>query len=110
MSLPLPEAELRGLIRDVLRELVRDEVARAFADLRLAPAQPESSARTSAPARPRALNAGKQRGVVTERTVDAAARAGETVIVLARGAVATPLAKDRARRLGIRLEKDNEEN
>ena len=70
MSLPLPESELRGLIREVLRELVRDEVARALADL----------------------------------------QAGDTVIVLGRGAVATPLAKDRARRLGIRIEKDNEEN
>ena len=47
---------------------------------------------------------------MTERTVDAAGRAGDTVIVLGRGAVATPLAKDRARRLGIRIEKDNEEN
>ncbi|MBP6996889.1 MAG: hypothetical protein KBB39_12190 [Phycicoccus sp.] len=109
MSLPLPESELRGLIREVLRELVRDEVARALADLRPA-AGAARSAPTRAPARAATLRQSPRGGVVTERTVDAAGRAGDTVIVLGRGAVATPLAKDRARRLGIRIEKDNEEN
>ena len=42
-------------------------------------------------------------GVVTEKTIDR--HAGGGVLVLAAGAVLTPLARDRARKLGLRIER-----
>jgi hypothetical protein len=46
-----------------------------------------------------------ERGAVTERTVVKAA-AESTRLVLGRGAVLTPLAKDKARSLGVEIEKE----
>jgi hypothetical protein len=46
-----------------------------------------------------------ERGALTERMVEDAAASGARV-VLARRAVATPLARDRARRLGVEIEKE----
>ena len=46
-----------------------------------------------------------ERGAVTEAVVAAAARAGER-LVLGRGAVLTPLARDRARASGVPIEKE----
>jgi hypothetical protein len=46
-----------------------------------------------------------ERGAVTERMVRDAARAGER-LVLGRGAVLTPLARDRARASGVEIEKE----
>jgi hypothetical protein len=46
-----------------------------------------------------------ERGAVTERVIDQAARAGER-LVLGRGAVLTPLARDRARAAGVEIEKE----
>ena len=46
-----------------------------------------------------------ERGAVTERVVNAAAQAGER-LVLGRGAVLTPLARDRARASGVPIEKE----
>ncbi len=46
-----------------------------------------------------------ERGAVTERLVDQAARAGER-LVLGRSAVLTPLARDRARSSGVEIEKE----
>ncbi len=46
-----------------------------------------------------------ERGAVTEAVVNAAARAGER-LVLGRGAVLTPLARDRARASGVQIEKE----
>ncbi len=46
-----------------------------------------------------------ERGAVTERLVDQAAQAGER-LVLGRGAVLTPLARDRARSSGVEIEKE----
>jgi hypothetical protein len=46
-----------------------------------------------------------ERGAVTEAVVKAAARAGER-LVLGRGAVLTPLARDRARASGVPIEKE----
>lgn len=43
-------------------------------------------------------------GVITERTIDRVAAAG--VLVLAPDAVLTPLARDRARRLGLKIERN----
>ena len=46
-----------------------------------------------------------ERGAVTEAVINAAARAGER-LVLGRGAVLTPLARDRARASGVQIEKE----
>jgi hypothetical protein len=46
-----------------------------------------------------------ERGAVTEAVVSQAARAGER-LVLGRGAVLTPLARDRARASGVEIEKE----
>jgi len=46
-----------------------------------------------------------ERGAVTEAAVRAAARAGQR-LVLGRGAVLTPLARDRARASGVQIEKE----
>jgi hypothetical protein len=46
-----------------------------------------------------------ERGAVTEAVVTSAARAGER-LVLGRGAVLTPLARDRARASGVPIEKE----
>lgn len=47
-----------------------------------------------------------ERGAVTERRVVAAADAGERLL-LARGAVLTPLAREKARSLGVHVEKEH---
>jgi len=46
-----------------------------------------------------------ERGAVTEAVINQAARAGER-LVLGRGAVLTPLARDRARASGVQIEKE----
>ena len=46
-----------------------------------------------------------ERGAVTEAVIIQAARAGQR-LVLGRGAVLTPLARDRARASGVRIEKE----
>ena len=46
-----------------------------------------------------------EHGAVTEAVIKAAARAGER-LVLGRGAVLTPLARDRARASGVQIEKE----
>jgi hypothetical protein len=46
-----------------------------------------------------------ERGAVTEAVVNQAARAGQR-LVLGRGAVLTPLARDRARASGVQIEKE----
>ena len=46
-----------------------------------------------------------ERGAVTEAVIAAAARAGER-LVLGRGAMLTPLARDRARASGVQIEKE----
>lgn len=46
-----------------------------------------------------------ERGAVTEAVVSQAARAGQR-LVLGRGAVLTPLARDRARASGVQIEKE----
>ncbi|WP_068257416.1 hypothetical protein [Janibacter corallicola] len=48
-----------------------------------------------------------ERGAVTERTVADAAASGQHLL-LARAAVLTPLARDKARTLGVRIEKERQ--
>jgi hypothetical protein len=74
----------------------------------LAPAASASKNGTLAPAGPPAATAVIRRvekGAVTERAVIAAAKAGHR-LVLGPGAVLTPLARDKARALGVPVEKE----
>ncbi len=71
-----------------------------------APAEPETAAATTVTAAPAAGPVRRiERGAVTEAVINQAARAGER-LVLGRGAVLTPLARDRARASGVRIEKE----
>lgn len=125
--------ELRALVREVIRDLLpnglpntetvslsTDEDLAAFVHrllnldmdeceeirsgrkrFRLAagPVHEEERAGESAPVRR------IERGAVTESMVNQAARAGERLL-LGRGAVLTPLARDRARASGVPVEKE----
>jgi hypothetical protein len=83
------------LLRDIVREVVREVVR----ELQAAPA-------AAAGAPPPAGSAPRiERGAVTERAVIAASKNGGR-IVLGRAAVVTPLARDKARALGVALEKE----
>ena len=82
------------LLRDIVREVVREVVR----ELQAAPA-----AAATAPPADTALRI--ERGAVTERAVVAASKNGGR-IVLGPGAVVTPLARDKARALGVALEKE----
>jgi hypothetical protein len=45
------------------------------------------------------------KGIVTEKRIMAAARAGKTLVV-GRGVAVTPLARDKARQLGVKIERE----
>ncbi len=88
-----PEDLLRQMVREILREVIREELGQA---MKAAPA-----------ASPAPASGGVhvvERGAVTERAVKAAAAAGARLQIGPR-AVLTPLAKDRARVLGIVIER-----
>ena len=82
---------LRDLVRQVVQEVVRE----------LQTGTPAAAA--PAPAADTALRI--ERGAVTERAVVAAAKDGRRIVLGAR-AVVTPLARDKARALGVALEKE----
>jgi len=86
----------------------REELRSGRKRFRLATSQAPSAPASSpaAAARSGALPVRRiERGAVTEAMVNQAARAGER-LVLGRGAVLTPLARDRARASGVQIEKE----
>lgn len=114
--------DLRQMVRDILREVVPHKAATTAgveavrissdADLmafarRVIEMQAAITAGqlrftlATAPATPAASSV--LQGVVSEHVVDKHAAAG--VLLLAPGAVITPLARDRARKLGLRIER-----
>ena len=128
--------ELRALVREVIRDVLpnglpvtetvnlsTDEDLAAFVRrlLDLDPDQREElrsgrkrfrlATAASAPSAPPDPGPGAslvrriERGAVTEAMINQAARAGER-LVLGRGAVLTPLARDRARTSGVPIEKE----
>jgi hypothetical protein len=78
-----------------------------LATVALTPAAPPSPSPSPSPgAGPGASPVRRiERGAVTEAMINQAARAGER-LVLGRGAVLTPLARDRARASGVPIEKE----
>ena len=122
--------ELRALVREVIRDVLpqglavtetvnlsTDDDLAAFVKrlLDLEPGQREELrsgrkrfrlASPQAPSVPTGAPVRRiERGAVTEAVIAAAAGAGER-LVLGRGAVLTPLARDRARASGVQIEKE----
>jgi hypothetical protein len=124
---PEISSELRGMVREVLREVVGQRGQPGLAAIetvRLANDQDLAAfvAWLSEPATAERVRAGKLRftlgggggpaalpaastltGVITEQKITRLASTG--VVVLGPGAVLTPLARDRARRLGLKIER-----
>jgi len=97
-GLPGPD-ELRALVREVLRDELRAVVREVLRDgLPAAAAGAGSGNGTGTVQR-------VEKGAVTERMVAAAAKAG-AALVLGPRAVLTPLARDKARALGVPVQKE----
>jgi len=95
-GLPGPD-ELRALVREVLRDELRSVVREVLRD-GLPAAAAGSGNGTGTVQR-------IEKGAVTERMVAAAAKAG-AALVLGPRAVLTPLARDKARALGVPVQKE----
>jgi hypothetical protein len=124
---PELSSELRHMVRDVLREVMAQRqpaTGSAVESVRIANDQDLASfiARITEPATLEKVKAGKLRftlgsvpapvaahattaltGVITEQKIDHLKGAG--TLVLGPGAVLTPLARDKARRLGLTIER-----
>jgi hypothetical protein len=93
-GLPGPD-ELRALVREVLRDELRALVREALREVLPAAVADAGSGTVQR----------VEKGAVTERTVAAAAQAGAS-LVLGPRAVLTPLARDKARALGVPVRKE----
>ena len=120
---PETAGELRGMVRDVLREVMAGRAAAGVESVRISSDADLAAfvARLAQPATLEAVRAGKLRftlqqgaapqvlagnaldGVITEQKIDKFA--GQGTLLLAPGAVLTPLARDKARRLGLKIER-----
>ncbi len=121
---PETAGELRGMVRDVLREVMAGRAAAGVESVRISSDGDLAAfvARITEPAMLEAVRAGKLRftlqqtvstpaapqgnaldGVITEQKIDKLA--GQGTLLLAPGAVLTPLARDKARRLGLKIER-----
>ena len=117
---PESAGELRGMVRDLLREALANRPSAGLEPVRIADDRDLSAfiARLIQPASLEAIRAGKLRftlqngtasgaglleGVITEQKLEKLNGAG--TLVLGASAVLTPLARDRARRLGIKIER-----
>lgn len=125
---PAISSELRNMVREVLREVIpqKPQGAQGIEQVRIATDSDLAAfvARLLEPATADAVRNGKLRftlsgaassaaavpssgavlqGVITEQKIDKNASAG--VIVLSADAVLTPLARDKARRLGLKIER-----
>ena len=121
--------ELRGLVREVLRDVMADRAgsstAPAVESVRIGNDHDLAAfiARVVEPGTAERIRSGKLRftlngaassgaptagvaltGVITEQKIDKLAGTG--TLVLAAGAVLTPLARDRARKLGLKIERN----
>lgn len=106
------DADLQSFVLQILRlaeDPVRREALRT-GQIRFARMRDGERAKSSAEGAERAKPSAEgvlriDRGALTERTVNEAARAGRS-IVLAKGAVVTPLALEKARTLGVAVSKE----
>jgi hypothetical protein len=97
------QADLDAFVRDLVRRLEspRDRLAIRAGKLRFALRRPV----VGSDGRPPAVRV--ERGAVTERLVAEAAAAGSR-LVLGPKAVLTPMGRDRARKLGVEIEKERQ--
>ena len=120
---PEISGELRGMVRDLLRETLAQRSPSASSGTETVRIANDSdlaafAARLIQPATAEAVRIGKLRftlaggsaaatgaltGVITEQKIDKLAGSG--TLVLDVGAVLTPLARDKARRLGLKIER-----
>jgi hypothetical protein len=96
-GLPGPE-ELRALVREILREVLRDELRAVVREV-ARDVLPDGAA--PGPAEEIRV----EKGAVTERMVNVAAK-NRHALVLGPRAVLTPLARDKARALGVPVRKE----
>lgn len=98
------DADLDVFVRALVRRLEnpRDRMAILSGTLRFQLASVPGASAASAPAAP-AIRV--ERGAVTERTVREAAKAGARLVLSPR-AVLTPMARERARSLGVEIQKE----
>jgi hypothetical protein len=100
------DADLTAFVRRVAVQCEDPQQRAAFQEgrhgFRLAGASPGLETVAAQPPRPAVR---VERGAVTERTVRKAAAEGAR-LVLGMGAVLTPLARDKARSLGVEIEKE----
>ena len=85
--------DLNRFVRDLFARSDREAIAAGQVRFTMGAASPASATRV-------------ERGALTERKVEQAAKAGAR-LVLGRGAVATPLAREKARALGIEIERES---
>jgi hypothetical protein len=123
--------ELRSMVRETLRDLMAQRAGASQSAVESVPLANDRDlaafvSRLMDPAVQERVKAGKLRfslggtniapqgaaaagtpltGVVTEKTIDRIAGTGS--LILGPGAVLTPLARDRARKLGLRIERRN---
>jgi hypothetical protein len=121
---PEMSSELRSMVREVLREAMGAKQTPGFSAVEAVRISNDSDLqafinRLSDPAIQERVKSGKLRftlggttgpslgaaltGVITEKTIDK--HAGGGTLVLSSGAVLTPLARDRARKLGLKIER-----
>lgn len=105
---PVSNDLLREVIRDVVREVIREVVAEEIAAASLprtvspgATGRRGAAAPTSGVAAPAAGSARFERGALTERHVRAAGPSA--TITITRAVVVTPLAKERAKAMGVEI-------
>ena len=103
--------DLNRFVRDLLTRPDRDAILAGRVRFTLGategrPSGPERSASGSSSGSPPGGPIRVARGAVTERTVAAAAKAGGR-LVLGPRAVLTPLAREKARALGIEIERES---
>jgi hypothetical protein len=98
--------DLNRFVRDLFARPDREAIAAGRVRFTLAAAEGNRAAGGLAGAQPPPGATRVERGAVTERTVAAAAKAGGR-LVLGRRAVLTPLAREKARALGIEIERES---
>jgi hypothetical protein len=98
--------DLNRFVRDLFARPDREAIAAGRVRFTLAAAEGNRAAGGLGGAQPPPGATRVERGAVTERTVAAAAKAGGR-LVLGRRAVLTPLAREKARALGIEIERES---
>ena len=93
------DAELAAFVRRVIEQ--RETIQAGRLKFRLKRARKSADA----DAAPRGGSERIDKGIVTEKRVMAAAKAGKKLVV-GKGVVLTPLARDKARQLGVQIERE----